>query len=71
METQSTNDGSILLRFAEYDTQIGIENAYSDQETGDLIVELPTGIPDANRVKSIVIRRPGRYNPEPKSENYH
>ena len=41
IECQSTEDGNILIRLVEYNIQIGIENAHTDEEPDRLIIDLP------------------------------
>ena len=41
VECQSTEDGSILVRLAEYNTRIGVDDARLDMDNNRLIVDLP------------------------------
>ncbi len=42
VECQSTEDGSILVRLAEYNTRIGVDDARLDMDNNRLIVDLPS-----------------------------
>jgi hypothetical protein len=42
VECQSTEDGSILVRLAEYNTRIGVDDARLDKDNNRLIVDLPS-----------------------------